>query len=117
MLKTIMLLLPILSRSTAAFSSESEVALKRAYGEHTNGQMHFRIAQPKAAEHNPLVCVHMSPSSGSIFDTLLREMGLDRIAIAPDTPGFGDFDPPDNPPEIADFARANFSLLDQLDIT
>ena len=117
MLKTIMLLLTILTRSTAAFSSESEVALKRAYGEHANGQMHFRIAQPKAAEHNPLVCLHMSPSSGRIYDTLLREMGLDRIAIAPNTPGFGESDPPDNPPEIADFARANFSLLDQLGIT
>ena len=117
MLKTIMVLLTILTHSTAAFSSESEVALKRAYGEHANGQMHFRIAQPKAAEHNPLVCLHMSPSSGRIYDTLLREMGLDRIAIAPNTPGFGESDPPDNPPEIADFARANFSLLDQLGIT
>ena len=117
MLKTIMVLLTILTHSTAAFSSESEVALKRAYGEHANGQMHFRIAQPKAAEHNPLVCLHMSPSSGRIYETLLREMGLDRIAIAPDTPGFGESDPPDNPPEIADFARANFNLLDQLGIT
>ena len=117
MLKTILVLLTILTHSTAAFSSESEVALQRAYGKHANGQMHFRIAQPKAAEHNPLVCLHMSPSSGRIYDTLLREMGLDRIAIAPDTPGFGESDPPDNPPEIADFARANFSLLDQLGIT
>ena len=117
MLKTIMVLLTILTHSTAAFSSESEVTLKRAYGEHANGQMHFRIAQPKAAKHNPLVCLHMSPSSGRIYDILLREMGLDRIAIAPDTPGFGESDPPDNPPEIADFARANFSLLDQLGIT
>jgi len=117
MLKTILVLLTILTHSTAAFSSESEVALKRAYGEYANGQMHFRIAQPKAAEHNPLVCLHMSPSSGRIYETLLREMGLDRIAIAPDTPGFGESDPPDNPPEIADFARANFSLLDQLGIT
>ena len=117
MLKIIMVLLTILTHSTAAFSSESEVALKRAYGEYANGQMHFRIAQPKAAEHNPLVCLHMSPSSGRIYETLLREMGLDRIAIAPDTPGFGESDPPDNPPEIADFARANFSLLDQLGIT
>ena len=117
MLKTIMVLLTILTHSFAAFSSESEVVLKRAYGKHANGQMHFRIAQPRAAEHNPLVCLHMSPSSGRIYDTLLREMGLDRIAIAPDTPGFGESDPPDNPPEIADFARANFSLLDQLGIT
>jgi len=117
MLKTILVLLTILTHSTAALSSESEVALQRAYGKHANGQMHFRIAQPKAAEHNPLVCLHMSPSSGRIYDTLLREMGLDRIAIAPDTPGFGESDPPDNPPEIADFARANFSLLDQLGIT
>jgi len=117
MLKTILVLLTILTHSTAAFSSESEVALQRAYGKHANGQMHFRIAQPKAAEHNPLVCLHMSPSSGRIYDTLLREMGLDRIAIAPDTPGFGESDPPDNPPEIADFARANFNLLDQLGIT
>jgi pimeloyl-ACP methyl ester carboxylesterase len=110
-------LLAILTHSIAMSASESGVTLKRAYGEHDNGQMHYRIAHPTEPRQNPLICLHMSPSSGRIYDTLLRDIGQDRIAIAPDTPGFGESDPPDKPPEIADFARANFGLLDQLGIT
>lgn len=114
--KTMVASLATLALSVAVAAEESRTMLKRAYGEHANGQMHYRIAQPERAEHSPLISLHMSPSSGRIYDALLRDMGRDRIAIAPDTPGFGESDPPANPPEIADFARANFGLLDQLGI-
>jgi len=116
-LKNLLFLLVILTQSVSAVADEPSTTLKRAYGDHANGQMHYRIAQPKRAKQNPLVCLHMSPSSGRIYDTLLRDMGQDRVAIAPDTPGFGESDPPASPPEIADFARANLGLLDQLGIT
>ncbi|MGA0266334.1 MAG: alpha/beta fold hydrolase [Lysobacterales bacterium] len=96
--------------------AEESAEVTRAYGVHAHGQMHYRIARPDTATQNPLMCLHMSPSSGRIYHRLLRDMGRDRIAIAPDTPGFGESDPPAKPPEIADYARANFALLDQLGI-
>lgn len=96
--------------------AEESAEVTRAYGVHAHGQMHYRIARPDTATQTPLMCLHMSPSSGRIYHQLLRDMGRDRIAIAPDTPGFGESDPPAKPPEIADYARANFALLDQLGI-
>ena len=88
----------------------------RAFGTYQHGQMHYRICRPGAPSRPALVCLHMSPSSGRIYQQLLSAMGTDRIAIAPDTPGFGETDVPPAPLEIADFAHANFGLLEQLGI-
>lgn len=109
-------LISTLALSTPVAAEERGATVTRAYGVHAHGQMHYRIARPDTATQTPLMCLHMSPSSGRIYDKLLRDMGRDRIAIAPDTPGFGESDPPASPPEIADFARANFGLLDQLGV-
>ena len=59
----------------------------------------------------------MSPASGVIYENWLAEMGQDRLALAPDTPGFGMSDPPTAPPEISDYAAAMGHLMDQLGIT
>lgn len=88
----------------------------RAFGGYRHGQMHYRISRPEAPSHPPLLCLHMSPSSGRIYRRLLAEIGQDRIGIAPDTPGFGETDLPPAPLEIADFAEANFGLIEQLGI-
>ena len=45
-----------------------------------------------------------------------RKWGRDRIALAPDTAGFGDSDMPPEPPEIADHAAAMGEVLDALEI-
>ena len=90
--------------------------IKRAYCDGPYGQLHYRIAEPVSAAAVPLLCMHQSPHSGLIFEPLLRAMGSDRRTIAPDTPGFGNSDPPEQPPEIADYARAMMALLDALGI-
>jgi pimeloyl-ACP methyl ester carboxylesterase len=91
------------------------VAVLRAFARSPWGQLHYRIARPAASPAGiPLLCLHMSPSSGRVFAPLLGELGRDRVAVAPDTPGFGESDPPPAPIEIADFAAANFGLLDEL---
>ena len=59
----------------------------------------------------------MSPASSRVYDRLLRLVGTDRIAVAPDTPGFGESDPPPEAREISDFAATNFDLLNQLEIS
>lgn len=56
----------------------------------------------------------MSPASGLVFERLLGAMGTDRLALAPDTPGFGNSDPLPAYPEIADYARTMWQLVDAL---
>ena len=88
----------------------------RSYVEGRHGQLHARIARPESASATPLLCIHMSPMSGRIFERLLAKMGEDRIAIAFDTPGFGMSDTPPTPPEIEDYARDLLTGLDALGI-
>ncbi|MFN8534735.1 MAG: alpha/beta hydrolase [Dehalococcoidia bacterium] len=90
--------------------------VRRQFVDGRFGQQHIRIARPPegVAARRPLVCFHLSPSSGHIYTKLLEEMGNDRIAVAPDTPGFGESDPPPTPPTIHDYALAAIDLLDLL---
>ena len=91
------------------------VPFRKGYARGRFGLIHYRIAQPvEAAGHPPLLCFHMSPNSGRIYETFLRHIGTDRFAVAPDTPGFGDSDPPAEPPGIADYAAAMGDLIDAL---
>lgn len=88
----------------------------RSYVEGRHGQLHARIARPEGASATPLLCIHMSPMSGRVFERLLAAMGEDRVAIAFDTPGFGMSDAPPAPPEIEDYARDLLTGLDALGI-
>ncbi len=86
----------------------------RDYVEGRFGQVHIRIVRPQNPGTVPLICFHLSPDSGRVYALWLAEMGKDRVAIAPDTPGFGDSDAPPSPPEIADYAAAMGDLCDRL---
>ena len=109
------------------------VPVRRAYADGRFGQLHYRIAEPASrgasgasaaaagttagsGHRLPLLCLHMSPNSGRIYQRFLAAMGTDRIAIAPDTPGFGESDPPASPPTIDDYAAAMGDLVDALGI-
>ena len=73
-----------------------------------------RDATAGVAQRRPLLCLHMSPYSGAIYERFLAAMGVDRVAIAPDTPGFGASDAPPAPPTIEDYAAAMGGLIDAL---
>lgn len=94
--------------------------LRKVYLDARFGQMHLRMtgeSNPDThARRRPLVCFHLSPVSGVIYETWLGEMGKDRWAIAIDTPGYGMSDPPQTPPSIEDFAAAMGDCLDALGI-
>lgn len=96
----------------------TQTPVRRAYADGRFGQIHYRIAVPAggqgAAQRPPLLCFHMSPNSGRIFQKFIGAMGVDRIAVAPDTPGFGESDPPAAKPGIADYAGAMVDFLDQM---
>lgn len=85
--------------------------VRRRYVDTSVGQLHFRIAGEGKAGNRPLICFHMSPFSGVIYERFLAEMARDRMAIAPDTPGFGNSDPPDEVPQIKDYASVMAELI------
>jgi pimeloyl-ACP methyl ester carboxylesterase len=93
------------------------VTVRRSYVDGRHGQMHVRIAGSATADKPPLLCIHMSPMTGRVFERFLGEMGDDRLAIAFDTPGFGLSDPPPAPPFIEDYAKDLLAGLDALGVT
>ncbi len=89
----------------------------RAYIDGPYGQLHYRSAGPSAGPLVPVLFIHASPSSGRMWEAALAALGADRLALAPDTPGFGDSDAPPAPPEIPDYAATMGAFLDALGIT
>ncbi len=98
-------------------TAQTAVSVQRRYVDGRFGQIHLRVAKPdRDSGAPPLVCFHMSPNSGRIYETFLGHMGADRLCVAPDTPGFGESDPPPSRPGIEDYAAAMLDVLDALDI-
>lgn len=93
------------------------VPVDRLYVDGRFGQLHvYRAEPPTKTERPPLMCFHMSPFAAVIYENFLSEMGRDRIAIAVDTPGFGNSDAPATAPLIPDYAAAMVDAMDALDI-
>jgi len=91
--------------------------VRRAFHDGPHGLIHLRRADPETRTGKlPLVMFHMSPNSGRIYEALVAEMGKDRTAVAPDTPGFGESDAPAAPPDIEDYATVMGGLVDSLGI-
>lgn len=86
--------------------------VRREYVDGPDGQLHVRRAGEPGKGTRALLCLHLSPGSGRMYEELLAEMGEDRFALAPDTPGYGASDPPSAPPTIGTFADTMLALLD-----
>ncbi len=84
------------------------VRVRRMFAESRFGQLHVRRASPQQAGglRAPVVLLHQTPLSGRMFSELLPELGRDREVYAPDTPGYGESDPPPAPPALGDYADA-----------
>lgn len=92
--------------------------VRKGYVDGRFGQIHYRVAQPATETgKRPLLCFHMSPYSSIIYERFLAEMGTDRLAIAMDTPGFGESDASPELPTIADYAGAARDLIAALDLS
>lgn len=90
--------------------------VRRAYVDGRQGQMHVRIVDAGGSGRPPLVCIHMSPMTGRIYENFLPAIGEDRMALAFDTPGFGMSDAPPAPPTIDGYAQDILSGIDALGI-
>ncbi len=92
--------------------------VRRRYIDGPFGQLHLRIVKPAQDTGKPaLMCFHMSPMSGRIYENFLAAMGTDRVAVAPDTPGYGLSDAPPSPPEIIDYSTAMAHAIDGLELS
>ena len=91
--------------------------VRRGYFECRYGQLHVHNSMPSGGgfeEGRPLLCLHDWPGSGRVFAAFLALAGVDRSAYAPDLPGFGESDPPEPVPAIADYAGAIGDFLDSM---
>ncbi len=106
---------------SAALSTRNEpqvtIHLRKMYVDCRFGQLHLHTAFPSSGgfdELTPLVCVPPLTKSGRVFRPLLKDLGRDRSAYAPDLPGCGESDAPHQPAEVQDQAGAILDLLDSL---
>jgi len=91
------------------------VKVRRQYVDGRFGHTHlYRAGKVQEDSRVPLICMHMSPFSARIYEPLLSIMGMDRFAVAVDTPGFGLSDSPPSQPSIADYANAMGDVIDAL---
>jgi pimeloyl-ACP methyl ester carboxylesterase len=94
-----------------------EPRVRRSYFECRYGQLHIHNAIPPGGgfeEGTPLLCLHHTSGSSRVFERFLALAGRDRSVYAPDTPGFGESDPPPARPAIADYAAAIGDFLDTM---
>jgi pimeloyl-ACP methyl ester carboxylesterase len=87
----------------------------RAYFENRYGQLHVHNAIPTGGgfdEGTTLLCLHQSPASGRTFRQFARIAAQTRSVYCPDTPGFGESDPPPSAPSIGDYAAAIGDFVD-----
>ena len=89
---------------------------KKGYVDARHGQIHYHSARPDAAENDetPVVFFHQNPKSAEEYRPLLEVVGRDRLALAFDTPGYGESDRPQTAPDMAEIAGAMADALDAL---
>jgi pimeloyl-ACP methyl ester carboxylesterase len=99
------------SLAAAARPAAAAPAIKRwrHYAPGRFGQAHFYSAAPANEadiKRPPLICMHPSPTSGAMYSDMAGVIAADRVVHCPDTPGFGQSDPPPTKPTMADYGGA-----------
>ncbi len=89
--------------------------IRKAYADSTWGQIHYRYVAPKAdAKKTPVVFFHPNPFSGAYFNYSMEELGKDRMAIAFDSPGYGESAKPPKPQSMEAICDAFGKALDNM---
>ncbi|NKB43708.1 MAG: alpha/beta fold hydrolase [Alphaproteobacteria bacterium] len=116
MMKPIGAFLTTVALLTGAALAEDKVIYKKGYVDGPYGQIHYHSARPSDGDGDktPLVLFHQNPKSAEEYRPLLEVVGQNRLAIAFDTPGYGESDRPDSPPDMAGIASAMADALDAL---
>ena len=86
-----------------------------AYADAPTGQIHIQVVTPeKGSDMTPFVIFHPNPYSGVYFSYLLEELGRDRVALAPDTPGYGNSTKPPTPLSMSEIGVAMATAIENL---
>lgn len=88
------------------------MSLRKEYVDGMHGQVHVLRNQTPVGQARPLVCLHLSPGSGRMYEELALELEPERAVLAPDTPGFGASDAPAGPLDIEALAENLVAVLD-----
>ncbi len=83
---------------------------KRGYSSCFLGQLHYR----EHGDGPPVLCLHQSPQSSAMFDSVLPLLGRHVRAIAMDTIGYGMSDRPGRMVEPEEYGRTILDFLDNL---
>jgi len=102
--------------TTSSIQNSQTSSIKRHFVDGSYGQVHTRTAGDDS-KHPPLVLLHPTPYSSQFYIPFIEEMHTDRMVIAMDTPGYGDSDRPDEPPQMKDYAQNALTVLDKLGVT
>jgi pimeloyl-ACP methyl ester carboxylesterase len=84
---------------------EAALNIVRDYITTQDGQLHVRRSGTHRPGTTPLILLHPSPNTSRTYEALLPLLGRGRLAVAIDTPGFGESFRPASKPAIADYAR------------
>ncbi|MBT5564587.1 MAG: alpha/beta fold hydrolase [Rhodospirillaceae bacterium] len=85
------------------------------YADSSSGQVHFHIVNSAVeTDKIPFVIFHPNPYSGLYFSYLLEDLGRDRSALAPDTPGYGNSTKPSAPLSMKELGEAMAAALENL---
>lgn len=100
--------------STSAMAQD--IIYKKGYADGPFGQIHYHSAWPASGEgeKTPLVLFHQNPKSAEEYRPLTERLGRSRLAIAFDTPGYGESERPDEPQDMVGLARAMAEALEVL---
>lgn len=93
------------------------IHLRKMYVDCRFGQLHMHTAFPSSGgfdELTPMICIGTPMLTGRAFRPLLRDLGRDRSVYAPDLPGSGESDAPQEPAAVAENAAACVDLIDSL---
>lgn len=95
-------------------SPPTAARIRRGYIDTPEGQIHYR----EAGSGPPLVLVHQTSSSSNMWWRVIPALAEHFHVLAPDTPGFGESDPPaERPPEgMAYYARRLTQFLDHFEL-
>ena len=89
--------------------------VRGAYADSPDGQVHFHVVNAaEETDKTPFVIFHPNPYSGLYFSYLLEELGSDRRALAPDTPGYGNSTKPPAPLSMKELGEAMAVSLENL---
>lgn len=107
---------PTVQSESAPVAAAAAVRVERRFVPVRTGQLHLRRAAPVAGFglRTPVVLLHQTPLSGRMFSELLPQLARDRVVYAPDTPGYGESDPPANVPQLGDYCDALHDFIGEL---